>query len=173
MKLEVHIAGRKRMIQMERGSSSGPAGGGAAWKFWLDGQPVALDAAEIATGVYSILMDGRAFEVRVQPERDALRIFVGGRELAAEVRDPRAWRGKGGAAAEATGRQQVTAPMPGKVVRVLVNEGDEVQAGQGLVVVEAMKMQNEIRSPKSGRVERLMIREGQPVNAGDALAVVA
>jgi biotin carboxyl carrier protein len=62
--------------------------------------------------------------------------------------------------------------MPGKVIRLLVKVGDEVEAGQGLVVVEAMKMQNEIRSPKKGKVERLQAKEGQPVNAGDVLAWV-
>jgi biotin carboxyl carrier protein len=60
--------------------------------------------------------------------------------------------------------------MPGKIVRVLVQAGEKVQAGQGLLVVEAMKMQNEIRSPKSGSVERLLVKEGQPVNAGEILA---
>jgi biotin carboxyl carrier protein len=60
--------------------------------------------------------------------------------------------------------------MPGKVVRLLVQVGDKVEAGQGLLVVEAMKMQNEVRSPKTGTVERLMAREGQPVNAGEVLA---
>jgi biotin carboxyl carrier protein len=63
-------------------------------------------------------------------------------------------------------------PMPGKVIRLLVNVGDEVEAGQGLVVVEAMKMQNEIRSPKKGKVERVLVSEGQNVNAGEALAWV-
>jgi biotin carboxyl carrier protein len=62
--------------------------------------------------------------------------------------------------------------MPGKVVRVLVSEGDAVEAGQGLLVVEAMKMQNEIRSPKSGKVEKLLAKEGLAVNAGDVLAWV-
>ena len=60
--------------------------------------------------------------------------------------------------------------MPGKVVRLLVKVGDHVEAGQGLLVVEAMKMQNEIRSPKTGTVERLLAQEGQPVNAGEILA---
>ena len=60
--------------------------------------------------------------------------------------------------------------MPGKIVRVLVEAGEKVEAGQGLLVVEAMKMQNEIRSPKSGTVERLLAKEGQPVNAGEVLA---
>jgi biotin carboxyl carrier protein len=62
--------------------------------------------------------------------------------------------------------------MPGKVVRLLVQVGDKVEAGQGLLVVEAMKMQNEIRSPKGGTVERLQVKEGQPVNAGEVLAWV-
>lgn len=93
MKLEVRIGERKRMIQIERNASP--------WKYWLDGQPVPLDATEIATGVYSILLDGRAFEVRVQPDRESLRVFVGGRELVANVHDPRSWSGKRGAAAEA------------------------------------------------------------------------
>src|SRR5258705_4794768 len=67
-------------------------------------------------------------------------------------------------------RQQILAPMPGKIIRVLVQAGEKVEAGQGLLVVEAMKMQNEIRSPKSGTVERLLVKEGQPVNAGEILA---
>ncbi len=65
------------------------------------------------------------------------------------------------------------APMPGKVVRILVRTGDPIEAGQGIAIVEAMKMQNEVRSPKTGRVERLFVVEGQTVNAGDALATVA
>ena len=62
--------------------------------------------------------------------------------------------------------------MPGKIARVLVQAGEKVEVGQGLLVVEAMKMQNEIRSPKSGTVERLLVKEGQPVNAGEVLCVV-
>ncbi|HWQ03049.1 MAG TPA: biotin/lipoyl-containing protein, partial [Candidatus Nitrosotenuis sp.] len=80
---------------------------------------------------------------------------------------------KRGGALEAEGRQEILAPMPGKVVRVLVKSGDAVEAGHGLLVVEAMKMQNEIKSPKSGKVERVLVSEGQNVNAGETLAVVA
>ncbi len=100
-----------------------------------------------------------------------LKLQTGLQEFTAEVADPRP-----GAAAtwrvELEGRQQIVAPMPGKVVRVLVKAGDKVEAGQGLLVVEAMKMQNEIRSPKSGVIERLQVKEGQPVNAGEVLAWV-
>jgi biotin carboxyl carrier protein len=73
---------------------------------------------------------------------------------------------------EAEGRQQITAPMPGKVVRILKNAGVAVEAGEGLLVVEAMKMQNEIRSPKRGKVEKILVKEGQAVNAGEVLAWV-
>ncbi len=88
------------------------------------------------------------------------------------VADPRGWRGRRHGVLEAEGRQQIAAPMPGKVVRLLVQAGDAVEVGQGLLVVEAMKMQNEIRSPKNGRVEKLFAREGQAVNAGEILAWV-
>jgi biotin carboxyl carrier protein len=86
--------------------------------------------------------------------------------------DPRAWRGRKQGAIEVEGRQEILAPMPGKIVRVLVAVGESVEAGQGLLVVEAMKMQNEIRSPKNGKVERLLAKEGQAVNAGEVLAWV-
>ncbi len=73
---------------------------------------------------------------------------------------------------EVEGRQQIIAPMPGKVIHLLVKAGDAVQAGQGIAVIEAMKMQNEIRSPKSGKVERVTAKEGQNVSAGEVLAWV-
>ena len=95
-----------------------------------------------------------------------------GREFQVEIFDPRSWRRRRGAGIELEGRQQLVAPMPGKIVRVLVAAGEQVSAGQGLLVIEAMKMQNEIRSPKSGTVEKLA-REGQTVNAGEVLAIVS
>ncbi len=122
----------------------------------------------------SLLLDGQSYEIRITPSPDGvLKLQTGLQEFTAEVVDPRAWRGRRHGALEAEGRQQVVAPMPGKVVRVLVEVGDKVEAGQGLLVVEAMKMQNEIRSPKGGTVERLHVKEGQPVNAGDALCIVS
>ncbi|MFY9585282.1 MAG: biotin/lipoyl-containing protein [Candidatus Acidiferrales bacterium] len=139
----------------------------------LDGRPVEADAVEVAAGTYSILLSGKSFEVRVQPAADGVRVHTGGAEFSARVLDPRAWRGRRSGVLEAEGRQQVTAPMPGKVVRLLVKLGDAVEAGQGLLVVEAMKMQNEIRAPKTGKIEALLVAEGQAVNAGEVLAIVA
>jgi len=146
---------------------------GVAWRVTLDGRPVAVDAVEIAPNTLSILLNGQSFEVNVSSTPDGkLKLQTGSREFIAEVIDPRAWSGRRHGSVEAQGRQQIVAPMPGKVVRLLVKEGDRVEAGQGLLVVEAMKMQNEIRSPKGGTVERVLAKEGQAVNAGDVLCVV-
>ena len=138
----------------------------------IDDRAIEADAAEVTPGVYSILIEGTSLEARVEPQGAGLRVIVAGREYTVAVRDPRQWRRHRGAALEAGGRQRVTAPMPGKIVRVLVKAGETVEAGQGILVVEAMKMQNEVRSPKSGTVERLLVSENQAVGAGDVLAVV-
>jgi biotin carboxyl carrier protein len=169
MKFEVQLSGlsgkRVRSVELERVANR--------WKITLDGQAVNADAVEIVPNALSLLLDGQSYEVRLSPSLDGvLKIQTGLQEFTAEVADPRAWRGRRHGALVAEGRQQVFAPMPGKVIRVLVQAGDRVEAGQGLLVVEAMKMQNEIRSPKGGTVERLHVKEGQPVNAGDVLASV-
>ena len=133
---------------------------------------LAADVVEMSPGVYSVLLGGRSFEVRVEQTANTTKAFVGDREFLLTVADPRTWRRRRGGTLEADGRQEVAAPMPGKVVRVLVTQGERVEAGQGLLVIEAMKMQNEVRSPKRGKVERVLIREGQAVNAGEILAVI-
>lgn len=171
MKFEVQLSGgngetKKRVVELERD--------GSRYGVKLDGEPVNADAMQIAPNTISVLLDGQAFEVHVTPAvGGAIKLQIGPHEFTAELQDPRAWQGRKHGAAEAEGRQQIVAPMPGKVIRLLVRAGDEVEAGQGLVVVEAMKMQNEIRSPKTGRVERLQVKEGQAVNAGEVLCVVA
>jgi len=103
---------------------------------------------------------------------DGLLLRAGGRDYLVQVIDPRSWRRGRGGGIELEGRQQIVAPMPGKIVRVLSAVGKTVKAGDGLLVIEAMKMQNEMRSPKSGTVEKLA-NEGQTVNAGEVLAVVS
>jgi len=166
MKLEVLISGKTRSVELQRESG--------AWRITLDGQPVAADVAEIDPHTFSILLNGQSHEVRVTPSASGtMKLQSGSHEFTAEVVDPRAWRAGRRAGAEAEGRQQIVAPMPGKVIRVLVKPGDHVEAGQGLLVVEAMKMQNEIRSPKSGTIERVLAQEGQPVNAGEVLCEVS
>lgn len=169
MKLAIEFGGKTRAVE------TGPDAARAAGRmlFTVDGRAVEADAMEVTPGIYSILIEGASFEVRLEPDATGLRITIGGREFAARIRDLRHWRRNRGAAIEAEGSQRVIAPMPGKVVRVLVKAGEAVEAGKGILVVEAMKMQNEVRSPKSGKVERILVSEGQAVSAGEALAVVS
>jgi len=162
VKYEVRLDGKTRVVELAREDGG--------WKITLDGNLLDANAVEVAPNTFSILLNGRSYQVRVAPRSDgSLTLHTGVGEYHAEVADPRSWRGRRHGALEAEGPQQIAAPMPGKVVRLLVKQGDTVEAGQGLMVVEAMKMQNEIRSPKSGRIEKLCAAEGQAVNAGEVL----
>lgn len=167
MKLNVELAGKTRRVEL--------SGGAEGFACSIDGGTVEADIAEIASGVYSVIIEGRAFEVRIEPQIDSRKLVMSlaGERYSASALDPREWRRKQGGTAETQGRQHVLAAMPGKIIRVLAQAGETIEAGQGIVVVEAMKMQNEVRAPKSGRVERILVVEGQSVNAGEMLAVVA
>ena len=168
MKFDVHIEGARRTVEIE------PLGAGE-FRARLDGRPMAANAVEIADGTFSILLAGCAFEARVSregPGENNLLVRCAGRDFRVQVRDPRSWRAGRRGALEAAGPQQVVAPMPGKVVRLLVSAGETVEAGRGLVVVEAMKMQNEIRAPKSGRIERVLVAEGQAVRNQETLLII-
>ena len=121
--------------------------------------------------VYSVLLDGRMYDARVEETADGLVVVIDGYRFELEVRDPRRWSRKG-AARGADGVQTVMSPMPGKVVRVLVAPGDEVAAGQGLLVVEAMKMQNEMKASRAGKILSVTVKEGATVTAGEVLATI-
>lgn len=169
MKFEVYLdspSGKsKHVVELEKN--------GSAYKVLLDSQPVDADLILATPNAVSVLLNGTAFEFYVAAAPGgSYTLKSGSHEFHAEVRDPRSWRGRKQGGLDAEGRQEIVAPMPGKVIRLLVKAGDQVETGQGLVVVEAMKMQNEIRSPKKGRIERLQAKEGQLVNAGDILAWV-
>jgi biotin carboxyl carrier protein len=130
-------------------------------------EPAEGDIVETEPGAYSVLVDGRAYEARVSADA----IVVNGHRFAFEIADPRAWKRTGGSGG-GHGRASIMAPMPGKVVRVLVTAGEQVEAGQGIVVVEAMKMQNEMKAPRAGRVVAIPVRENESVNAGAVLATI-
>ena len=169
MKFEVQLEGiagkSKCVVELQRE--------GDGYRILLDGKLIDADAVQVAPNTISILLHGQSFEVHVSPTPDGkLKLQTGPHEFAAQVLDPRAWRGRKHGVLEVEGRQQIFAPMPGKVIRILVQAGDAVEAGQGLAVIEAMKMQNELRSPKSGKVERILVKEGQNVSAGETLAWV-
>lgn len=125
----------------------------------------------VEPGVYSVLMNGRSYEARVEQSDGCLIVVIDGHRFEVEIRDPRRWS-RHTTKPGIEGRLHVTAAMPGKIVRLLVAEGDTVAAGQGLLVVEAMKMQNEIKATKKGKVTIVAVKEGSAVNAGDLLVIV-
>lgn len=139
------------------------------WECRLNGREVPVDFVALSNGSISLLIKGKSFDVRRAGDGN---MFVGARRYEVIVEDPRSWQGRKRLEASQTGPQRLTASMPGKIVRLLAREGDEIQAGQGIVVVEAMKMQNEIKSPRQGRVQKIMVREGANVNPGEVLAIV-
>jgi len=116
----------------------------------------------------SVLLNGCSYRVS---RGEGAEVWVNGRLLSMEVFDPRDLR-SGGRGSGSRGRQEIAASMPGKVIRVLITAGDPVEEGQGLVVVEAMKMQNEMKSPKSGRVAEVRARANATVAAGEVLVVI-
>jgi biotin carboxyl carrier protein len=141
------------------------------WACRIDGREVEVDAVLVQSNVLSLRIANEAYEVKSERVGGETRIWVGSQPFVGEVRDPRSLRSRGHAADE-QGPKKLTAPMPGKIVRVLVSEGANVDAGSGVLVVEAMKMQNEVKSPKKGTIQKILVGEGAAVNAGDVLAIV-
>src|ERR1700676_2323574 len=141
------------------------------WSCRLDGREVEVDAVLVRPEVLSLRVGNQAYEVKCERVAGEMQVWVGSACFAAEVRDPRSLRGRV-RQVDDHGPKKLTAPMPGKIVRVLVKQGDEVEAGSGVLVMEAMKMQNEIKSPKKGTIQKILVSEGAAVNAGDVLAIV-
>ena len=162
---EVLIDGKAHKVEIEKRERT--------WHCTVDGKTFEVDAAMTARDVMSLLVDNKAHEIKREFSLNGeTHVIIGSERFAAEVRDPRSLRSRKAAGAAGEGPQKITAPMPGKVVRILVKQGDAVEAGQGVLVVEAMKMQNEIKSPKKGTVQKIAVAEGGSVAAGDALAVI-
>jgi biotin carboxyl carrier protein len=163
MKYEVEIQGRQVSIELEQRNGRVQARVGP--------REYNLEVVSPEEGVYTFLAGDRVYEARVwAPEPNSLNVTIGGHLFSTSIIDRKHRRSTIEHGIE--GRQNLVAPMPGKVVRVLLGAGDEVTLGQGVVVVEAMKMQNEIKSPKTGRVIEVRVIEGATVNANQVLAVV-
>lgn len=164
MRYEVQVAGQMVTLEVERSGSA------LAWK--LGPEADAGDLVEVEPGVYSLIAGGRSFDIKAGWNADGtVWVDLDGRRRQVEVVDPRR-NGTRHGRGHQEGRAKVAALMPGKVVRVLVKKGDAVTVGQGLVVVEAMKMQNEMKSPKDGTVSELKVAEGATVAPGEVLMIV-
>ena len=172
MKFQFDIADRERTVEVLRL----PHG----LRVVVNGRSRLVDAVRVASDVWSLLVrneetgEFRSVEAAVVPRNGngAVDVYLDGQRLTVAPRGGLGRRARAAGAVHGGGPQRVTAPMPGKVVRVLVKPGDDVQARQGLVVVEAMKMENELRAAGPGRVRAVFVREGQSVEAGSALVAV-
>jgi biotin carboxyl carrier protein len=164
MKLALTIDGRPDTMEI-----LAPA---PACRFQLgDAPPRDANVETPEPGVYSVLLDGRSYDAFVEDTPAGLVVTIEGHRFEIEVRDPRRWSRKtAGAGSDAV--QSILSPMPGKVIRVLAAPGDPVVPGQGIVVVEAMKMQNELKSNRTGRVLSVQAKEGATVTAGELLATI-
>jgi biotin carboxyl carrier protein len=132
-----------------------------------------VDARVLDHGAVSLLVDGRSYDVELDESGDEVQVLVGFELLTVDVADERSIRLRAGAAGfSVSGKVVITAPMPGKLVRVLVAPGDAVTEGQGLMVVEAMKMENELKSPKTGTVIEVFAKEGSALEANAKLLSV-
>ena len=147
--------------------------GGTQYRLTLHDKTYTVDALTLDHGAVSMLVDGHSYPVEFEENGDEVGVLLRGQVNRVDVADERRLRLRAGSAGfTAEGKQVINAPMPGKVVKVLVKLGDEVKEGQGLVVVEAMKMENELKSPKAGKVVELLAKEGTAVENNAKLVVV-
>ncbi len=147
--------------------------GDGTFRLTLGGTTHTVDARVLEHGAVSLLVDARSYDVELDESGDEVQVLVDSEVVTVDVADERAVRLRVGAAGfSVSGKVVVTAPMPGKVVRVLVTPGAPVTEGQGLVVVEAMKMENELKSPKAGTVVEVFAKEGSAVEANAKLLTV-
>ena len=141
----------------------------------VDDRHYVLEASEPESNVWLLKHNGKVFEVFVSPDRVSgvsYHVRIGNAEIETTVIDPKRLRGSASGRDQSSGHAEIKTAMPGKVVRILVSRGDTVKKGDGVIVVEAMKMQNEMRSPKDGIVSDLRAQEGSTVAAGDILAII-
>jgi acetyl/propionyl-CoA carboxylase alpha subunit len=163
MKLEIEIGGETRAVDIDETAGR--------FRLEIDGRTVEGEVLRPEPGTYTFHVGGRVVEAHVSESiGDGLKVQIAG--VVTEVLVVNRRRRAHGTDAGAEGRQTLVAPMPGKVVAVLVEPGAGVTKGQGVVVVEAMKMQNEVRAPKEGTVAEVSVAVGDTVTAGQALAVV-
>lgn len=167
MKLQAEISGEKHEVEIRRDGRSVTA--------TVDGREYELDVSTPEKDILLIKNAAKVSQVFVSPKVGTVSEFgvtIHGQHLEVEIIDPKRLRGRGNDDEHGEGMAEIKTAMPGKVVRILVEAGAEVVKGDGIIVVEAMKMQNELKSPKDGTVKEIRAAEGQTVNAGEVLVVI-
>jgi len=167
MKLIAEITDEKHEISLKQTGESVVAE--------IGGRVYELEAQMVEPNVYLIKHKNKIYQIFVQPNqnRDApFAVNTGKHDFEIKLGDPKRMRHSAGAGEAAGGAAEIKTAMPGKVVRVLVEAGAAIEKGDGVLIVEAMKMQNEMKAPKDGTVKEIRVSEGATVNAGDVLAVI-
>lgn len=167
MKLQAAVAGEKHQIEITRDGDKLFAR--------VDDRNYELEASEPEPNVFLLKHEGKIFEVFVSPQKNSGEpnaVRIGSTELEVALSDPKRLRGTGSGSDSIDGAAEIKTAMPGKVVRILKSAGDAVEKGEGIIVVEAMKMQNEMKSPKDGAIKEIRVAEGDTVGAGDILIIV-
>ena len=168
MKLIAELNHEKHEVEITRGD-------GSRLTAEINGRVYELEASEPEPNVYLLKHQNQIYQIFVSPNEKTGEPFaasVGSRNYEIKIVDPKRLRGSGAIGADATGASEIKTAMPGKVVRILTEVGAEIKAGDGVIIVEAMKMQNEMKSPKDGVVKEIRFATGATVNAGDVLAII-
>ena len=166
MTLHLQIAGRSHRVELP---TPLPA---AEFTCTLDGRNITLQAEYLQPGVLSLLIAGKSYRCYLDQGPEGRAVLLDGQRHSYAVEDPRSLNSRRTAARGADGPRAIKAPMPGRIVRILAEPGAVVEANQAIVVIEAMKMQNELKSPKAGRLARMAVAVGDTVQAGAILAVI-
>lgn len=167
MKLLAELDDRRFPLEVRRDGSTVAA--------VVDNRQYELEVSEPEPGVFLFKHDGKVTEVFVSPRPNSdspFQAHARGDSFNIKLIDPKRLRGSGGGAEHDDGAAEIRTAMPGKVVRLLLETGAEVSKGDGVIVVEAMKMQNELKAPKDGTVKEIKVSEGATVAAGEVLAVI-
>jgi biotin carboxyl carrier protein len=166
VRLLANIGGVPHTVEVDEGNGTGLV------RVTVDERDYVIDVTSPSPGLYSLLANGKVFSAFVSRRRDRCEVQVGGWSTGVEIGPVQGRRPSGRSATVVSGRQEITAPMSGRVVQVLVQDGQTVQDGESLVIIEAMKMETEIRSVARGQIKEVQVQAGMAVEAGQVLLVV-
>jgi biotin carboxyl carrier protein len=166
MILQITLEGRPCKVRFERNGADG------SFVCEIDGERISGSARLLEPGILSVLLGDVSYRCVLDEGAEEPGIYVNGVRRGFQLEDPRSLRSRRSHGVIGGGPKSLKAPMPGRIVRILATEGSQVEARQGILVIEAMKMQNEIKAPKTGKLVELKAVAGSTVNAGDVLAII-
>lgn len=169
---EISVGGKTQKVEVEAVATQPGSKAETAYRVRLDGHEITVSCVFLNHHALSLIVNGKSFAVQCERTAETVQVALRGAIYECVVSDPRSLRTRKKAGLTDSGEQRLIASMPGKVVRIISAVGDQIKAGQGILVIEAMKMQNEVRSPKDGQLKKLLVRQGANVLAGQVLAII-